>query len=402
MKNKPDEKKPLNIAIACGGTGGHLYPGTAIGEELMARGAEVALLVSEKEVDQEAVKSSFGAKIITLSATALQGSAIGFLKGVRKSTRTLRKEFSSWRPDAVIAMGGFTSAPAVLAARKYRAQVFLHEANAIPGRANRLLSHFCHQAFVYFPVAAQRLSAHHTSITGMPVRRAFLEGMEKSAAKMALGFHPSKPLLVVMGGSQGAMGVNDLFASIAPQLFENFHDLQVLLITGIKDFERQSKTLSVFDGRLRVVPFLTEVDLALSAAELAVSRAGASSIAEFAALRVPAILIPYPHAADNHQLANARELMKTGAVCLLEQNHAQGEDLLRMVSEILNSKELASGLSKAISAWHYPDAASDIAAEILLHLSHREAAATKNKKATIETRAFIKNEKTVALASQSK
>src|SRR5262245_25675337 len=146
------------IAIACGGTGGHLFPGLAVAQELVERGCKVTLIVSPKEVDQQAVQGVVGMDVMTLPAVGLKrGGEIAFLRGCCRSYRAARKLFQARRPQAVLAMGGFTSAPPVLAGRRSGAPAFLHESNTIPGRANRLLSRMVTQAFVGFPSAAARL-----------------------------------------------------------------------------------------------------------------------------------------------------------------------------------------------------------------------------------------------------
>src|ERR1700744_3561677 len=151
------EKKPF-IAIACGGTGGHLFPGLAVAEQLRARGCDVALLISPKDVDQQAVKTASGMEIFTLPAVGLQNrNYFSFAKSVWKSFHATRKIFKNRRPQAVLAMGGFTSAPPILAAYFSGIKAFLHESNTIPGRANRLLTRFADAAFVGFPEAATRL-----------------------------------------------------------------------------------------------------------------------------------------------------------------------------------------------------------------------------------------------------
>ncbi len=148
------------VAIACGGTGGHLFPGIAVAEELKKRGCWIALLISPKEVDQQAVKSANGMEIFTLPAVGLQNrNYFSFAWSFWKSFRAAQKIFKQHQPDAVLAMGGFTSAPPVLAAKKFGAKTFLHESNTIPGRANRFLARFVDEAFVGFPEAAARLNA---------------------------------------------------------------------------------------------------------------------------------------------------------------------------------------------------------------------------------------------------
>ncbi len=155
----PEIKTPF-VAIACGGTGGHLFPGLAVAGELKKRGCKIALLISPKDVDQQAVKSARGMEIFTLPAVGLQNrNYFSFGLSFWKSFCASRKIFKQHKPDAVLAMGGFTSAPPILAARKFGAKIFLHESNTIPGRANRFLTRFVDEAFVGFPETAARLRA---------------------------------------------------------------------------------------------------------------------------------------------------------------------------------------------------------------------------------------------------
>ena len=158
------------VAIACGGTGGHLFPGLAVAEQLTQRGCAVTLLISPKEVDQQAVKSVRRMDIVTLPAVGLQNrNYFSFARSFVKSLFAARKLFCRRKPDAVLTMGGFTGAPPVLAAKRSGARTFLHESNTIPGRANRLLARFVDEAFVGFSESASRLSTRKVTHTGTPV-----------------------------------------------------------------------------------------------------------------------------------------------------------------------------------------------------------------------------------------
>lgn len=184
--------KPPFVAIACGGTGGHLFPGLAVAGQLKQRGCDVALLISPKDVDQQAVKSACGMEIFTLPAVALQNrNCFSFVRSFWNSFRTAQVFFKQHRPDAVLAMGGFTSAPPVLAAGKFGAKTFLHESNIIPGRASRFLARFVDEAFVGFPEAAARLRAKKVSVTGTPVRPQFRRG-DASDEPAREGARPAK------------------------------------------------------------------------------------------------------------------------------------------------------------------------------------------------------------------
>ncbi|MFO1512461.1 MAG: UDP-N-acetylglucosamine--N-acetylmuramyl-(pentapeptide) pyrophosphoryl-undecaprenol N-acetylglucosamine transferase [Verrucomicrobiota bacterium] len=213
-----------HVALACGGTGGHLFPGLAVADQLLARDCSVTVLVSPKEVDQQAVKAARGFEVVTLPAVALQrGSRLAFLRGFWQSWRASRKLFATRRPDAVLAMGGFTSAPPVLAARSQRAKTFLHESNTIPGRANRWLAHGVDCAFVGFPQTESRLAAREVIVTGTPVRPQF-QSRDAAACRTALGLDPVRPVVLVTGGSQGASGLNQMILDTLPTLVR--HSLQ--------------------------------------------------------------------------------------------------------------------------------------------------------------------------------
>jgi UDP-N-acetylglucosamine--N-acetylmuramyl-(pentapeptide) pyrophosphoryl-undecaprenol N-acetylglucosamine transferase len=356
------------IAIACGGTGGHLFPGLAVAEILRESGCDIALLISPKEVDQEAVKALVGFEIITLPAVALQGGRFArFLGGAWKSYRLCRARFQKRRPAAVLAMGGFTSAPPILAGKRAGAVVFLHEANAIPGRANRWLAPWVDEVFVTFPEAAGRLSARRSTVAGMPVRPQF-KPVDPAACRMALGLAPDKPVLLVTGGSQGASGINELVRHSVPALARRIPGLQFLHLSGAKDAEVLRAAYASEKCRARVLPFLTEMELALGAATLAVSRAGASSLAEMAAMRTPSILIPYPSAADNHQFHNARFLENLGAAIRVNQSDATPGSFVETAAGLLENEPARARMSAALELWNSGNAAVEIAGRILTAL----------------------------------
>ena len=361
---KPQPPRPL-VAIACGGTGGHLFPGLAIADALQEHGCDVLLLVSPKEVDQQAVRSIRGMRVETLPAVGLSRGGFGkFAVGFVRSLRAARKLFRATPPRAVLAMGGFTSAPPVLAGRSCGAATFFHEANAIPGRANRWLAHWVNEAFVGFATATDHLFLQRITTTGTPVRAQFLP-LPPAGCRAALGLAMDRPVLLVVGGSQGASGINDLVLAAQPLLAREAAELQVLHLTGAEDFEKVRAAWAAAGQKAVVRPFLTEMELALGAATLAVSRAGASSLAEFAAVRLPAILIPYPAAVDNHQLYNAQSLVRTGAALLLEQRGANGEQLARMILGLLRNGDARARMCDALGAWHFPQAADGIARRIV-------------------------------------
>src|ERR1022692_628541 len=187
-------QSPVRVAIACGGTGGHFFPGLAVADQLVRRGCATMLIISPKEVDQEAVKGISSMEIVTLPAVALKrGGEIAFVRGCIRSYRAAAKLFKSRPPQAVLAMGGFTSGPPLLAAKRAGARTFLHESNTIPGRANRWLSRIVYCAFIGFPTAAGRLRNRNVAVTGTPVRSQF-QARAAADCRAELGFDPASPV----------------------------------------------------------------------------------------------------------------------------------------------------------------------------------------------------------------
>ena len=364
----------LHVAIACGGTGGHLFPGLAVARELAARGGRATLLISPKEVDQAAVAGLSGVDVATLPATGLQDGrhlafALGFLRAWRAADRLFRSR--QGRPDALLAMGGFTAAPPFVAARLRGAATFLHESNTVPGRANRLLARFVDRAFVGFPEASSRLASRRTDAVGTPVRDTIARlriRRDPAAARRTLGLDPDRPVLLVTGGSQGARGLNRLVAAALPGLALEVPDLQFIHLSGVPDHDAVRTAHAPFGARSVVRAFLQEMHLALEAADVVVSRAGASSMAELAALRLPAVLVPLPTAADGHQACNADAFVRSGAALRLDQDAASPTDLVEAVRSLLPGGSHRGGLQLGLERLDRPSAAADIAEAILAQL----------------------------------
>ena len=362
------------IAIACGGTGGHLFPGVALAAQFIKRGCDVMLLVSEKEVDQQAVRDLWGVETITLPAVGLTGkNYLGFALAGYKSYRQCKKLFKERPPQAVLAMGGFTAAPPIMAGRSAGAVTFLHESNIVPGRANHHLSHFVKTIFAGFSQIESQFPHSDVAVLGTPVRSQF-SLRDATAARISLGLDPARPVLLTMGGSQGATAINDLLIKTVPQLAKLMPELQYLHLTGDNDEEKVQRAYAEnLRGGFVVKPFLNEMEMALSAATVAVSRAGASSLAELAALRVPAVLIPYPAATDNHQVLNAREFERTGAARVLEQSEATPELLGQLILALAKNTTARQSLILALASWHRPRAAEAIVEQVLTAIREKPA-----------------------------
>ena len=354
---------PKRIAIACGGTGGHLFPGLAVGDALVARGCEVTLLVSSKEVDQTAVKSAYGMEVESLPVIGLSRNLPRFAASFWSSLGQCRKLFGENRPDAVLAMGGFTSAPPVIAGKLIGARIFLHEANAIPGRAVKLLAPLADEVFVQFPAAMPRVLSIDVRATGLPVRAA-MEPIEKADARTALGLADDQPVLLVMGGSQGARSINQALIESLPRLAKALPDLQFIHLTGTGSVELVRQAYDALGLSAVVRPFLTEMEYALGAADLALSRSGASSLAEFSAMELPAILIPYPTAVDDHQRLNARSFVDIGAARCFHQKQLTPNLLVSQLSQLFGSPARLEAMAGAMKQWKSAQATGEVVQRI--------------------------------------
>ncbi len=365
-------QKP-HIVIACGGTGGHLFPGLAVGQHLTRRNCEVTLIVSEKDIDQQALQNVWGMQIVKLPAVGLTSKNYPkFVLAFIKSFFAAKKLFKTKPPNAVLAMGGFTAAPPILAGKISGAATFLHESNAVPGRANRWLSHLVDRVFVGFSHAASQFTGCEVIDIGMPVRAQFTP-RDPGTSRTSLGLDPALPTLLIMGGSQGATPINALIVQSLPHLVKVLPEFQFLHLTGESDEAWvRDAYMEHAAGKFSVKPFLAEMQQALSAATVAISRAGASSLAEIAALRLPSILIPYPAATDNHQLFNAREYVRTGAARMLEQTEFTPEKLGQLVSLLTKNVTVREALLVALPCWHRPRAAEAIADQILAEVRDRK------------------------------
>jgi UDP-N-acetylglucosamine--N-acetylmuramyl-(pentapeptide) pyrophosphoryl-undecaprenol N-acetylglucosamine transferase len=303
------------FVIACGGTGGHLAPGIALAQTLQDRGCPSLLLISQKAIDARLRAKYPDLEFAVVPGAPLLFTAGGLTRFVIKQTQGL---FFSWRlvrrerPAAIVGFGGFTTASIIVAGWMRGVPVALHEANRVVGRAVRMLARFAERVYlprgVKLPTAAQS----RLRFAGLPVR-VEIERVPRGEAAERFGLDPNRPTVVVFGGSQGASALN-LWAQKQAAHFA-LRGVQLLVVTGPDKGEAMTEFLpgpndaSVAWVRL---PFCDEMASLYSVGDLVVSRSGAGTLAELVKCRVPAILVPYPHAADNHQVANAQAFARGG------------------------------------------------------------------------------------------
>ncbi len=320
------------IIIACGGTGGHLFPGIAVAQELKARGHKVLLLISEKKVDAQASQKYSDLRFETVRAIAKPPTfslkMVSFLWRLRKTIKQCGLIIDREEASVVLGMGGFTSFPPVVAGSKKGLRTYVHDSNAIPGRSNRMTAKRCTAVLVGLEEAATHFPDIEVIHTGTPVRNELEKLPSRQAACEKFGLDPLKKTLLVMGGSQGARRLNELVAEGTEGTA-----WQVLHLTGQADFERLSKQVGKRDG-YKILAFCEGMAAAYAASDFCVARSGASSLTELSHAGLPALLVPFPFAADDHQTANARVFEKAGAAILTHEKDLEAKTITDMLSEL--------------------------------------------------------------------
>jgi UDP-N-acetylglucosamine--N-acetylmuramyl-(pentapeptide) pyrophosphoryl-undecaprenol N-acetylglucosamine transferase len=357
----------MKIAIACGGTGGHLFPGLAVAEELRQRGHDTLLLISPKQIDAVALEGAPDQAAHALPGIGWPGiftpRVFTFGRSLWKSWHECGAVYRDFQPTVVVGMGGFTSAVPLLLGRHLRLPTLIHESNAIPGRVTRFIAPWVNKTLLGFGSCANYLRRAHCVVTGTPVRRG-LERVDRAVAAEKFGLNPSLPTVLVMGGSQGAHGINQLVLKTLPLWHAQREEVQFIHLAGQADaniaeinYRRQRLTAVVR-------AFSTEMEQFYSLADVVISRSGAASLTELSHYRLPSLLIPYPAAADDHQSYNARIFERAGAAKILVESKTTPEMLHAAVSEILTNVVLRHDMADAAGKLAGEDAARRVAEEI--------------------------------------
>ncbi len=330
----------MNTVIACGGTGGHLFPGLAVAEVLRGRGHEVMLFISEKEIDALAVSGRTEFRFEKLPTVGLPSpfspAIVRFTQRFNESLSLCRQFYRSFNPQVVLGMGGFTSTAPILAGRFRRIPTFIHESNAIPGKANRWTARLVRSVLLGFKECAQFFPKVPTEITGTPVR-ADLKKMDQGAARRKLGLREDLRTVLVMGGSQGASGINQSMIKSLPAL--QGEPFQVIHLSGARDERLAADNYQREGIPAYVAAFHHTMEEVYSAADLAVARSGAASLAELAAFALPAVLIPFPYAAEDHQTRNAEIFVRAEAAFMMKEAELSGDLLGKKLSEMLSDPQ---------------------------------------------------------------
>jgi UDP-N-acetylglucosamine--N-acetylmuramyl-(pentapeptide) pyrophosphoryl-undecaprenol N-acetylglucosamine transferase len=348
-----------HIAVACGGTGGHIFPGLATAAVLRSRGHHVTLWLAGKGIEGSAV-SGWDGRVVTIPS---EGFQFGAFRSVLTALRIARAVLRCWgimwrhRPDVVLAMGSYASIGPCLAAWLHGIPYVLHEANAVPGRAVRLLARRAQAVAICFEETRYHLKGLHAVSAGMPLREEF-QRADATARGSAGAFH-----LLVMGGSSGAHALNETVCEAVCALRAS--GLQVTHLTGPADEAAVAARYRAAGVSARVLAFTHEMADLYRTASLAVCRSGASTCAELGVFNLPALLVPYPHAAGDHQTANAKALEKVGAADVVRQSDLTTEWLQEYLAEQMKDPSRLEKMRLRSAARQVPRNAAETVAGVV-------------------------------------
>jgi len=345
----------MRAVLAGGGTGGHVIPALAIARELQLRyAAEVLFVGTARGIENRLVPAAgFELKLINVGAlkNVTLATRARTLLGLPMSILHSRRILREFQPDVVIGVGGYASGPAMLAAILSRIPTLAFEPNLVPGFANRAVGKVVSAAAVHFPETARYF--RNARVTGVPVRPEFFQVRPKPSGEGAT--------LLVFGGSQGAAAINRVTVAALPSIAEQLPQLRIVHQTGERDHNQAREAYSRSTLRAEVHPFIYDMPGAFAQADLLLCRSGASTVAEIAASGRPAIFVPFPRAADNHQLRNAEALEKAGAAVVIPESQLTPEVLVSKLQELFRDRARLEQMSAAARKLAHPQAAAEIA-----------------------------------------
>jgi UDP-N-acetylglucosamine--N-acetylmuramyl-(pentapeptide) pyrophosphoryl-undecaprenol N-acetylglucosamine transferase len=353
----------MRAILAGGGTGGHVIPALAIANELRKNyAAEVLFIGTVRGIENRLVPAAgYPLKLVRVGAlknvslTTRAKTAFDLPRAVWEAGRMLN-EFA---PDVVIGVGGYASGPAMLAAVLKHIPTLAFEPNVVPGFANRVVARFVSGAAVHFEETAEYF--RRAEVTGVPVRQAFFD-IPILRNKQRDG----TPTLLVFGGSQGAHAINEAMIRCLPELRRQAPGLHIIHQTGERDYNDAREAYTLFAGgvgeTVEVFKFIEDMPAAFARADLVVCRSGASTVAEITAAGKPAIFVPFPRAADDHQRVNAEALARSGAAVVVEESKLEGVWLAETIAALLSDPRRLEAMSAAARELSHPNAARDIAA----------------------------------------
>lgn len=353
----------MKVIVSAGGTGGHIYPALAIINKLkeVDKNLEVLYIGTHNRMEKDIVPEK-GIPFETLEIYGLYRKKIyrnvKTLTCFYKSYRKCIKIMKSYQPDLVIGVGGYVTAPVIMAAHKLKIKTAIHEQNSVPGASNRFLSKYVDKIFVSFPSSMKEFPHDKTIYTGNPCSEDALKAPIVSKSTYGLSEH--KKLVTIVMGSLGASGINQFLVE-SMNSFQN-QAYEIAFITGKKDYEEIRK--QTFPKNVFVYPYVSGLTSLMKKTDLMVSRAGASTLSEIMALHVPSILIPSPYVTNNHQFKNAMGLVEEKAAMLLEEKDLKGDILVRMIDEAMNNPIQLESMRESLKKMAVNDSATRIVNEL--------------------------------------
>ena len=327
----------MRLIITGGGTGGHLFPGISLAQAMMRTypGCEVLFIGTERKMDKTAL-ADLGFAIRTIKSQGLKGKNLtAKIKAMLQQPAAFAEAagiIRKFKPDLVFGVGGYVTGPVILAARLLGIATCIHEQNSVPGLANRLLGHIAHRIFVSLPGSEKYFPASKTLLSGNPVRSTIL----KAASRMPPPKYQEPLTVLVLGGSQGAQRLNTLMLEAVEKCLREREPVpNIIHQTGELDETRVREKYGALGINARVNSFFSDMAEIYSQADLVVSRAGATTLAELTVFNKPVILVPYPYAADNHQEINGRYLVEAGGGLMFLQSELDGVKLGMEIKRLL-------------------------------------------------------------------
>lgn len=351
------------ICIACGGTGGHINPAVAVADLLRKEGHTLSLIVSGTRSAEAPLIQQWQEPLLRSGARPIKDPRN--LLAILRCCRFLKKQ----RPDVLFATGGYTSFAPVVAARWLGIPVVLHEANSLAGKAVKFLAkHFTIASVATsFEDTAKQLPNAKTVFTGLPLRESVLQNLAKA---QAIEKSPDSFSVLVTGGSQGARGLNNLVAPILASLAKSDPNVRILHQCGTADLEAMETVYAQTPNQVKVVPFVEDMGTAYGQADLVIARAGAATCFEIARCAIPAIFVPLPTAADDHQTKNAEALVASGGAICVNQLTTRPEQMADILRSLYSDPNLRLSMHKALAARPQTDAARAVA-DLILSVASR-------------------------------
>jgi len=359
----------VNAVIAAGGTGGHIFPGLALADALerVAPETRVTFIGTERGLEKRLIPEA-GYPLRTVDMVPFTGiGKVTLPFALLRAALQTRKLLKAERADVAVGMGGYASIPLIVGARLAGVPAIIHESGAIAGRANRVAAKLTHNVALAFDEAAHQFKSART--VGMPLNPQ-IAGFDREAlraeARTAFGLADGVTMVLVSGGSQGSARLNEAAVGMAGRWKER-DDVRIVLKAGTAHADDVARRMRDNGGDrvTQLVAFFDRMDHVYAAADLMVSRAGAGTVAELAAVGLPSILVPYPHAMDDHQTVNASVLTKAGAALMVRDDEATAERLAPMVEELLDDPARLGEMGRATAKVARPHAAEELAAWVL-------------------------------------